>query len=140
MILVGGHDEAVAEWAGKRLGVKFVQPLSAFGIVDKDGNAVGAAIFSDFYAGGNIEWTHVGKGTLQRSVIRELVRYAFETCNVSRVTSKTARRNLVVKRLLPKAGFLFECVQQRYFGPTKEDDAIVYALFRDQAERWLRKV
>lgn len=137
MHLVGGHDEAVAQWAGERLGVQFQAPYTAFGIVDGAGIIHGATVFNDFYPGGNIEMTHIGHGTLTRRVQRGLIRYAFVQCGATRLTAKTAYRNVMVRRLLPKAGFRYECTQKRYFGPERGDDALVYVLFRDDAAKWL---
>jgi hypothetical protein len=137
MELVSGYDEAVADWAGRQLGVKFVQPLKAFGILNGKGQAVGAAVFNDYYKGGNVEWTHVGPGTIRPKLMRELARYVFIDLDCSRVTAKTARKNVPVSRLLTNAGFTFEGSQKRYFGPTAAQDAMVYVLFRENAARWL---
>lgn len=137
MELVAGYDEAVADWAGRQLGVKFVAPYVAFGIIDNSGKAVGAAVFNNHFERGNIEWSHVGPGSITRSVVRQLAQYAFVHCEASRVTAKTMRRNVKVRKLLPKAGFTFEGTQKRFFGPDAGDDALVYVLFREQAQRWL---
>lgn len=138
MRLVLGQDAAVADWAGAALGVTFQPPFVAFGIVDTNGRLCGASIFNDFYPGGNIEWTHVGAGTLRKGLLREMAQYAFIKNRATRITAKTRRGNSIVRRLLPKAGFAYEGTQKRYFGPDKSDDALVFALFRADAERWLR--
>jgi len=137
-MLVGGQDEAVAAWAAEQLGVQFVQPLSAIGVLDARGDLVGASVFNDYYRGGNIEWTYAGARSLGPDMLRELARYCFVQLEVSRVTAKTRRSNKLVRRLLPKAGFTFEMTQKRYFGPTRDDDALVFALFREDAGKWLR--
>lgn len=138
MILVPGHDEAVAKWAGEQLGVRFVHPLTAIGVVDPAGQLVGASVFNDHYPGGNLEWTYVGEGSLRLHMIRDIARYCFVQLEVSRVTAKTRRSNKLVRRLLPRAGFSFEMTQKRYFGPTRDDDALVFCLFREDAGKWLR--
>lgn len=138
MRLVSGHDAEVADWAGSVLGVKFQPPFVAFGIIDASGRLCGASVFNDFYPGGNIEWTHVGTGSLQKGILREMARYAFIQNQATRITAKTRRGNSIVRRLLPKAGFAYEGTQKSYFGPNKSDDALVFALFRADAERWLR--
>lgn len=137
-MLVAGHDEAIAAWAGEQLGVKFVQPLTAVGVVDGQGALVGASVFNDYYPGGNVEWTYVGPGSLRPRMLFDLARYCFVDLGVARVTAKTRRSNAVVRRLLPHAGFTFEMTQKRYFGPERGDDALVYVLFREQAGKWLR--
>ena len=135
---IPGHDQAVAEWAAARTGFNFYAMHTAFGIVGRSGVIEGAAIFSDYYPGGNIELTYVGSGTLTRAIVRKIGQYAYETLGVSRITAKTQRRNATVCKLLPRAGFEFECIQKRYFGPTKDDDAVVYSLSSKKAERWLK--
>lgn len=132
-----GHDEPVALWAGAQLGVTFQQPYRAMGVLDRAGQLCGATIFNDHYLGGNIEFTHVGPRTLTREVQKAIISFAFVNCGAARLTARTARRNAVVRRLLPKAGFAFEGVQKRYYGPEKGDDAIVYVLFRENAGKWL---
>lgn len=137
MQIVGGYDEAVATWAGQRLGVKFELPYTAFAVVNVSREIIGAAVFNDYQNGGNISWSHVGAGTISRGVIRRLAHYVFVENNVSRVSAKTKRSNSRVARLLMKAGFKFEGIQKRYFGPTKDDDALTYVLFKEDATRWL---
>lgn len=137
-MLVTGHDAAVAAWAGQQLGVQFVQPLTAIGVVDKEGAIIGASVFNDYYRGGNLEWTCVGAGSLRAAMLREIARYCFIELEASRVTAKTRRSNKLVRRLLPKAGFSFEMTQKRYFGPTRDDDALVFVLFKENATKWLR--
>lgn len=138
MMLVAGQDHAVAEWAGAQLGVKFVEPYVALGIVNDAGGLIGASVFSDYYRGGNIEWTYVGEGSLRPGMLFDLAHYCFVQLAVSRVTAKTRRSNRLVRRLLPKAGFSFEMTQKRYFGPSKDDDALVFVLTKENAGRWLR--
>lgn len=138
MDLVFGHDQTVAEWAAHRLGVQFEAPYSAFGVIDQEGNLVGASIFGDHYAGGNIEFTYVGAGTLSRRVQNAIAHYAFVACGASRLSAKTKRSNSkTVGKMLHKAGFAFEGIRQRYYGPSKNDDALCFVLFRDKAGRWL---
>ncbi len=134
--LIGGHDQEVTAWAGHELGVTFMQPVAAFGIVD-DGQIKGAAIFNDYYVGGNIEMTYLGCGTISRRIIRELANYAFRKNGVSRVTCKTKRSNFVVKKLLPRLGFGLECTLKRYYGTERGDDALVFVLSRERAAKWL---
>lgn len=138
MRLITGNDDFVAAWAGQKLGVSFQPPYVAFGIVDDTDCLVGASIFNDRYPNGNIEWTHVGRGTLRPRILKEIAKYAFVDNKATRITAKTRRGNAIVRRLLPKGGFAYEGTQRRYFGPERADDALVFVLFRESAERWLR--
>lgn len=137
MEVVFGHDETVAAWAGAQLGVAFQQPFRAMGVIDGAGALCGATVFNDHYMGGNIEMTLVGPGMLTWQVQKAIMGFAFVTCGASRLTAKTPYRNKKVRKLLPKAGFQFECIQKRYYGPEKGDDAVVYVLFKERAGRWL---
>lgn len=136
---VFGFDDEVAGWAGHQLGVTFQRPFKAMGVIDRNDAICGAVIFNEHYHGGNIEMTLVGPGMLTWRVQKAIMQFSFVNCEASRLTARTARRNAVVRRLLPKAGFQFEGVQKRYYGPEKGDDALVYVLFRENAGRWLQQ-
>lgn len=142
MLLVTGHDQAIAAWAETKFpNLNFSTMHSAFGIADPvDGTLRGAALFSDYYPGGNVELTLYAPGLLTRAVLNAISYHAFVILNASRVTCKTRRVNKDVTRLLTKAGFKFECVQKRYFGPAEEDDAIVYSFPVEHAAKWLRRI
>ncbi len=142
MILVTGHDRTIASWAETKFPeLNFSTMHSAFGVADpRDGTLVGAALFSDYYPGGNVELTYYGPGTLSRAVLNAISYHAFVILNASRVTCKTRRVNKDVARLLSKAGFKFECVQRNYFGPEADDDAIVYSFPVSSAAKWLRRI
>lgn len=137
MDLIYGQDEAVAAWAGERLGVAFQRPYVAIGIA-RSGESCGAAVFNEHYRGGNIELTFVGHGMLSRRVQKALAEFAFLRCGASRITIRTMRRNLTARKLLGRGNrFHFEGVQRQYYGPEKGDDALVYVLFKEQAGKWL---
>lgn len=138
MHIIAGQDEAVAMWAGANLGVQFQEPYTAYGFTDAAGNIDGAVIFNDYYPSGNVELTYFGPRSLSPRVVLFMARFCFEQLRVSRVTAKTKRSNALVRRLLPKFGFAFECTQKRYFGPEKGDDALVFFMDRNAASRWLR--
>lgn len=137
MKLVRGHDAEIAEWAGQQVGVKFTQPLAAFGVVDTAGVVRGAAIFNDYYRGGNVEVTYVGPKSVTRSVIFEVMDFAFNQLGASRMTAQTAFRNLAMRKILPKMGFVFEMTRKRYYGPKRGDDAVMFVLYKEKATRWL---
>lgn len=131
------HGDAVALWAGEQLGVRFQEPYTAFGFTDDAGVIRGAAVFNDYYQGGNVEWTYVGPASFSRHSLSFMARFCFDELKVSRVTAKTKRSNVRVQKLLNKGGFSYETTQKRYFGPTKKDDAIVFFMTREGAKRWL---
>lgn len=142
MLLVTGHDRVICDWAESKFpNLNFTTTHSAFGIADPvDGTLRGAALFSDYYPGGNVELTLFAPGMLSRAVLNAISYHAFVILNASRVTCKTRRVNKDVARLLSKAGFRFECVQKAYFGPTEDDDAIVYSFPVSKAAKWLKRI
>ena len=139
---VSGHDAVVADWAMHQFGDKlnFWAVHSVFGIADRDGTLTGAALFSDYYPGGNVELTYVGSRTLTRAILNQISYHAFVTLQASRVTAKTRRDTPEVSKLLTKAGFKFLCIMPRYYGPTDGDDAIVHSFPAEQGAKWIRKV
>ncbi|TCL70535.1 GNAT family protein [Rhizobium sp. BK251] len=137
--IVAGQDVAIAGWAGEQLGVQFQEPYTAFGFVDASGSLCGACVLNDYYPGGNVEITYVGPQSITRRIASFMARFCFEELQATRVTAKTKRSNVTVRRLLPKGGFAFEYTQKRYFGPRSGDDALVFVLFRENAGKWLRR-
>lgn len=139
MRIVAGQDAAIAGWAGGQLGVRFQEPYTAFGFVDSNDIIRGACIFNDYYPGGNVEWTYVGPGSFTRRTLSFMSKFCFEELQATRITAKTRRSNICVRRLLPKGGFEFEGTQKRYFGPEKGDDALVFVMRKEQAMKWIGK-
>lgn len=137
-MIIAGHDTDMAAWAGRQLGVTFQEPYTAFGFTDDEGFMQASSVLNDYYPDGNIEWSHVGP--LRLYMIRFLVKFVFLELMASRVTAKTRRANLTVRAMLNRkaAGFQFEGVQRQYFGPTKDDDAMVFVMYRANAKRWLK--
>lgn len=136
--VIQGQDRAIAEWAGQRLGVVFQEPYCAFGFVGDDGELFAASVINDYYPGGNCEWTHYGPGLFSREMGAYLLNFVFNELTAARVTAKTRRGNVLVRKLLPRYGWEFEFVQKRYFGPTKDDDALVYVMWKERALRWIQ--
>jgi len=135
LIIVYGQDALVGEWASKTLGREIVPPFVTMGFSRDGQNLHGAAVFND-WNGSNLEITIIGPGCLTRGNIRAVYSYVFGQIRANRLTAKTARNNKRMLRLLPRLGFTWESVAKRYFGPEKRNDAIVFALFRENAEKW----
>lgn len=136
MIAIFGHDATVAKWAGQRMAETFHPPFTAIGFT-KDGETLhGAAIFNG-WNGSNIDITICGHGCLSRYSIGMAYQYVFGQLNASRLTARTARSNKRMQKLLPRLGFAFEGVMQRYYGTTRDLDGLVYRLLRADALKWL---
>ena len=135
MQLVFGHDAAVAAFAAEKLGISINPPFVAIGVADETG-LKGAAVYAN-WTGWNVEIMFYGPGCLTRPVIRALFwGYPFNDLNVGRLTAATRRSNKVTRGLLPRLGFTEEACLSRFYGPRKGDDAIIYRMTREQAERW----
>jgi len=134
--IVTDQDAEVAQWASQKLGQPIVPPFIAIGF-KKNGVWDGAAIFND-YNGANVELTIYGPGCLTPATIKYVFEHAFRKLGVARVTARTRRGNAVMRKLLPRLGFSFEGTAKRYFGQTKADDALLFALFPEAARKWMQ--
>jgi RimJ/RimL family protein N-acetyltransferase len=139
MLLKSGTHETedgrtVAEWFGQVVGKPQFGPYAAMGWQNDKGEPVTAVLFND-YNGANIEMHMVG--TFGRQRLREVMRYAFLQLNVQRITAKPYRSNVKLRETVMKLGFEPEGVMKRYYGPSSDDDAIVYRLDRQAAEKWM---
>ena len=135
MQLVFGHDAAVAAFAAERLALTISPPYVAIGVADETG-LKGAAVYNNWNRW-QIEISFYGPGCLTRPVIRSfLLAYPFDDLGAGRVTARTRRSNKTMQRLFPRLGFEMEGVLKRFYGPTKADDAFIYRLDRQAAERW----
>lgn len=136
MEVVLDRDGEVANWAATKLNQPITPPYRAIGFA-ADGELVGATIFNDFN-GSNIEITIYGPGCMTREAIRFCFDYAFRQQGVKRITARTRRDNVEMRKLFPRLGFIYEGTAKRYFGPDKGDDALLFALFPDAAEKWMK--
>jgi len=135
--LVLGHDKTVADWAGKKFGVTIHPGYMAWGVINGSGELTGAIVFHNYMNGGNMEAAIVG-AVMRHGILRAACRYIFGQLGCTRLTARTRRDNVLMRRMLPKAGFKFECTQPLWYGPERKDDALVFALFPEQAKRWMK--
>lgn len=134
--LIFGHDAEVAAWVSEKVGYLISPPFVAIGAT-KDGQSLcGGAVFNN-WNGANIEITLASDSALTRGTIRGVYDYVFNQSKATRVTAHTRRSNKAMRELFPRLGFTFESVAKRFYGPRKADDAFVYALFPDNARKWL---
>ena len=132
-------DDSVAIWAGEQLGVTFQQPYTAFGFV-RNNEIKGAVVFNDYYRGGNVGITYVGSRSFGKQQISFMCAFAFNELKASRVTARTRRANKVMRSMLPRFGFQYESTQKKFYGPEKGDDALVFVMYPEDAQRWLRRI
>jgi hypothetical protein len=135
--VVLGCDALVADYIGKGLGVEFQPPFTAIGFTRDEKELCFGALYN-CWNGSNIEVTVYGPQAVDRAIIRAVLAYPFRQLNASRLTARTKRSNRTMQKLLPRLGFAFEGTQKRFFGPNREDDALLFAMFPEQAEKWMR--
>lgn len=135
MILLFGHDKTVADWYVKKWG-NLLPWQYAIGILDKEGLLCGAAIFHN-YNGSNIEFSYYGPHTITKTVVLGIAYFTFKQLKVNRVTVSVPRRNRQLVKSLPPFGFKMEGVLRHFYGPYRNDDALVFGMIKSEAERFL---
>lgn len=130
--------QMIGYWVSEMLKKPIHPPYSAMGWLNQRNSLVGAALFNDFYPNGNVEATIYGPGALTRVSLAQGFNYAFNQLGCSRLTVKCNRRNVRMRKLYPRVGFNFEGTMARYFGPDRGDDALVFRITRDNAEKWMK--
>lgn len=138
MKLVFDQDAIIAEWAKDKYKAGLDPWWHCIGIVDRASQIVGAASLH-YYNGSNVELCYWGPRTLTPSVASAIAVFCFGIMGVNRVTCRTPRSNKIVARHLPKLGFKVEGLARRFYGPLKRDDAILFGLTVDDAQRLLRR-
>lgn len=137
MNFVFGQDEFIAKYVGDALGLVFSGPYVAIGFVDEAGTLRGGAVFNN-YNKSNIDLTIYCPGVTTRGLIRVVMHYVFVQLKCNRMTGRTRLDNKNTQKLLPRLGFKYEATQKQYYGPDKNDAAVMYMIDRETAvKRWL---
>lgn len=131
-----GHDETVARWVGEKLQKVLHPPYTAIGWIDGDGTLRAGAVFNG-WNGSNVEVTIYGPRSFGKDAIRTVFAYAFNQLKANRLTATTERQNKIMRRILPRMGFVFESVQPKFYGPHKRNDGIVFRMLRAEC-RWIK--
>lgn len=134
--LIFGQDELVASWVAEKVGSLISKPYVAIGATKDDQSFCAGAVFNN-WNGHNIEITLASDGGLTRGTIRGIYHYLFVQSKAGRVTAHARRNNKIMRAMLPRFGFQEESVAKRYYGPMKRDDAFVFALFSENARKYL---
>lgn len=134
------YDEAdrVRKFVQENLKVVISPPYTAIGFSRNGSGYCGGVVFNHFNLS-NVDITLYAPGCFSRETIRAVYAYAFKQVKVLRVTAMTRRSNHVMRQLLPRLGFSQEPegMLPKYFGPSRSDDAFVFGLYAEQAEKWL---
>lgn len=129
-------DEHVARWLFNYLQCRHYTYDRAIGLLDKDGNLLGAVLFQN-WNGPNIELSYYGKSTLTLGVTRCLARYILSEFDPARLTLITSKRNRQLMRALQRLGFRLEGTQRCYYGKRdcNRNTGVRFVAFRDTIER-----
>jgi len=133
-MLIFGHDQALAHWAGSRIGIVDFGPSVAIGVAHK-GEIVAAAIYNQ-YSHPNIYITFVTSSPRWASpgAVKAIFRYPFVQLKCKRITAVTEAKNERAKAFLVRLGFKAEGVHPDLF---PDDDGLSYGLLARDAARWL---
>lgn len=113
--LLVGCDEVVSKWAFDKFHIFQMPVNAAIGVVNEDGNLVGAILFQNFN-GVNVELSYYGPRTLSYGIIRTIARIAVSNFNAARLTVVTSKRNKGLSKALLKLGFKLEGTSRCYYG------------------------
>lgn len=136
MMLLFGHDTAVADFVGRINGKPFHEPYTAIGLTRADGQLIGGFVFTG-YTGDCVEMSLAGPATISRSSWAMVADYVFRQMGCSRLQVHTRKdNNKRVKRTATRLGFHMEGTARRYYG---DHDALVYSLTADQLPKFRRR-
>ncbi len=127
--ILTGHDAEVLAWVAARLPTHFVSVLAAIGVVDGEAGTmelVGGAVLHN-WSRYDIELSVFGPMTWSPPLGRAVAEAAL-AAGVQRMTIRIPRRSAKLGRFLTAQGWHWEGIQRRLYGPTKQDDAIMYGM------------
>lgn len=116
MGVLTGHDQAVCDWAARRLGHTFATPYATIGWVDTQGRLRAAALLHGYYDHGNIDLGLVIDPPIAKGFIRAVAAVVFEKLQCSRITVHPPKSNSGAIEQLIRAGFKSECTSPDYYG------------------------
>lgn len=124
--IVRHASDEVKAWAAHRLGTDFNEPCSAFGILDRKGTLVGAAIFNDFDQR-NVEVTLVGPGRFHRGIVQALFAYVFDELQCRRLSLTIRENNKAHIKLALDWGWKIEGRKRDFYD---DDHAVIMGMTR----------
>jgi RimJ/RimL family protein N-acetyltransferase len=127
-------DEALAKWAGDRLGMEIGKPNTSIGVAHR-GQIVAVAVFNNFRPP-NIEVTFVTSSPrwATRGAIAAILKYPFHQLRCKRVTAIIEATNQPARAFLCRLGFKLEGIHPDVF---VSGAAETYGLLLSDAARWV---
>ncbi len=110
------------------MGHTFKEPCLGYGITDRHGTLIGAAIWAD-YEQQNIELSCVGAGAFRAGACRELARFAYDELGVERISLTVRADDEYTLKVAMKYGWRIEGRKRRYYA---DCDAIILGMLRSE--------
>jgi hypothetical protein len=133
----GTSEDSIGQLIAGHLGrysTKIVPPYSAIGWYQHH-DMVAQAVFNN-YTGSNID-IHI-HGRLTKKRIKDAYTYVFNFLKCNRLTAMPYKDNEKLSSLLPRLGFVYECILRDYQGTADEPvDVKVYRLDKVVAMKWI---
>jgi RimJ/RimL family protein N-acetyltransferase len=133
-VLLFHCDDALAKWAGDRLGMEIGKPNTSIGVVHRT-ELVAVAVFNNFRLP-NIEITFVTSSPRWASPgsVRAILRYPFLQLRCKRLTAIIEATNQPARAFLCRLGFKLEGIHPDVF---MSGAAETYGLLLKDAQRWV---
>ncbi len=138
MQILFGHDNAVAQWAAKKLGGphgSFIPPYVALGIIDDGGILRGGFVIRPMNPS-TCDLSLYSERAMTHGVLRSMFRVMFERLGFACCLIHTQRSNKAIKRAAPKLGFKFKCPVENFYGDGV--DALQFSMTPASC-RWLKR-
>lgn len=133
-MLLFNADDALAAWAGDRLGMQIAKPNTSIGVAIR-GKIVAVAVFNN-YRPPNIEITFVTSSPrwASRGAISAILKYPFKQLGCKRVTAIIEATNQPARAFLCRLGFKLEGIHPDVFA---SGSAETYGLLSQDAQAWV---
>lgn len=128
MKLIREPQSDILGWAGAYFNTTFQQPCSARGIIDNQGQLVGAVVFNCLDAR-NVEMTIVAKHALTPTIARQIFGLAFGKLNARRISLTMREKDVDTIRKALRWGFVIEGRKRDYYDT---DHAIILGMTRSE--------
>lgn len=128
--ILTGHDAEVAAWVAGHLDADLYRIHSAIGVIedreDATSELIGGAVLHN-WSKYDIEMSYFGPMTFSPNMGRAIAEAAL-AAGVQRMTIRIRRSARRLGAHLMAAGWRYEGIQRRLYGPEKADDAILYGM------------
>lgn len=138
-IIQSSSQEPIGVQLGKEFSLKIgrmiVPPFHVIGFIRN--KALEAIFLFNDYTGSNIEIHAWAPGTITRLKWRFILNYVFNELKCNRLSVKFMPTDTRLKKILPRLGFVYEANLRYYYGPSRDNDALVYYVDCEQAGKWI---